>query len=657
MNKRTPRKLICVALALVLTLSLLPMSAFAAGEVAIDETNFPDANFRQYVLDYCDADGNYALSAEEIANITEIHASGDALSPPDYIPNPPISSLKGIEHFTALTFLDCSGNLLTSLDVSKNTALIELNCGNNQLTTLNVSKNIALTRLVCYDNEFSALDIQKNTALETLNCSGNPLFTLDVTRNTSLTDLFCTNNNLATLDVSHNTELRDLDCSSNQLSSLNLSENHALEMLGCSDNQLKDLDLSQNSELFSLDCGGNHISTLDFSNNRKLISLGCSENNLSSLNIRNCEILESLYCGGNPLTSLDVSHNSKLLDLSVGNCNLATLDTSHNPQLDALRIDGNPLTSIDVSQNSVLRFLYAAGCQLTKLDLGMHYFLELLDIRENQLTSLDLSHNPYLVVFSGQANSYTVNKHKGFDYTTLPGKFDVTKVSNVKGGKFDTAKHTFSFDDGVTEATYDYATGNSKAPTASFKLVYSGSDVPVTPSKNPFTDVPADQYYYEPVQWAVKNGITSGVSKDKFGPNNPCTRGQIVTFLWAAAGRPEPTSTTNPFRDVSSKDYFYKAVLWAVENKITAGVAPDRFAPHQTCTRAQTVTFLWASQGRPASSTKVQFTDVSAKDYFADSVAWAYENGVTSGVGGGRFGSYNTCTRGQIVTFLYKTFN
>ncbi len=286
----------------------------------------------------------------------------------------------------------------------------------------------------------------------------------------------------------------------------------------------------------------------------------------------------------------------------------------------------------------------------------------------------------------------------------MPGKFDVTKVSNVKGGKFDTAKHTFSFDDGVTEATYDYATGNSNAPTVSFKLVYSGSDVPVTPSKNPFTDVPADQYYYEPVQWAVKNGITSGVSKDKFGPNAPCTRGQIVTFLWAAAGRPEPTSTTNPFRDVSSKDYFYKAVLWAVENKITAGASPDRFAPHQTCTRAQTVTFLWArdvsskdyfykavlwavenkitagaspdrfaphqtctraqtvtflwaSQGRPASSTKVQFTDVSAKDYFADSVAWAYENGVTSGVGGGRFGSYNTCTRGQIVTFLYKTFN
>ena len=151
-----------------------------------------------------------------------------------------------------------------------------------------------------------------------------------------------------------------------------------------------------------------------------------------------------------------------------------------------------------------------------------------------------------------------------------------------------------------------------------------------------------------------RQGITSGVSKDKFGPNAPCTRGQIVTFLWAAAGRPEPTSTKNPFRDVSSKDYFYKAVLWAAENKITAGVAPDRFGPNQTCTRAQTVTFLWASQGRPAASTKVQFTDVSAKDYFADSVAWAYENGVTAGVGGGRFGSGNNCARAHCVTFLYK---
>ena len=609
MNKRTPRKLICVALALVLTLSLLPMSAFAAGEVAIDETNFPDPVFRQYVLDNCDFNSNGFLSADEVAHVLWIDCS------PEYHDDPKISSLKGIEYFSDLGYLDCSWNSLTSLDVSKNSALSEINCSLNQLTSLNIGNNTSLTTLDCGNNQLPSLNLSAIPSLTTLKCGSNQLSSLDLSAISSLTTL---------------------DCGSNPLSVLNLSAVPDLTSLECGGDLLKELDLSRNSELTFLNCGFNFLSTLDLSNNRKLEKVYCIGSALSEINIQNCTALRLLYCWDNALTSLDLSQNSALTHLECG---------------------GNPLTSLDVSHNPALEQIGIKRCKVTALDLSNNPALEYLTVDENQLTSLDLSKNSSLTSLSSGANSYTVNKHKGFDYTTLPGKFDVTKVSNVKGGKFDTAKHTFSFDDGVTEATYDYATGNSNAPTVSFKLVYSGSDVPVTPSKNPFTDVPADQYYYEPVQWAVKNGITSGVSKDKFGPNAPCTRGQIVTFLWAAAGRPEPTSTTNPFRDVSSKDYFYKAVLWAVENKITAGASPDRFAPHQTCTRAQTVTFLWASQGRPASSTKVQFTDVSAKDYFADSVAWAYENGVTSGVGGGRFGSYNTCTRGQIVTFLYKTFN
>lgn len=174
---------------------------------------------------------------------------------------------------------------------------------------------------------------------------------------------------------------------------------------------------------------------------------------------------------------------------------------------------------------------------------------------------------------------------------------------------------------------------------------------------NPFTDVCTDDYYYTPVLWAVNKGVTAGISADRFGPGNICTRGQIVTFLWSAAGKPEPKSTNNPFADVDPADYYYKAVLWAVENGITSGVSADRFAPGQTCTRGQTVTFLWASKGKPTVSSGTSFNDVVSTDYYYNAVQWAVANEVTAGVGSGRFGPNQDCTRGQIVTFLYKAMN
>ncbi len=173
---------------------------------------------------------------------------------------------------------------------------------------------------------------------------------------------------------------------------------------------------------------------------------------------------------------------------------------------------------------------------------------------------------------------------------------------------------------------------------------------------NPFTDVDEDDYFYTPVMWAVSNGITSGVSETKFGSNQTCTRAQAMTFLWAACGKPEPTTTASPFTDVKETDYFFKAVLWAVENGITSGVSATQFGSNQPCTRAQVVTFLWAASGKPEPTTAENpFTDVTEKDYFYKAVLWAAENGITSGVSATRFGYNNPCTRAQIVTFLYKT--
>ena len=169
-----------------------------------------------------------------------------------------------------------------------------------------------------------------------------------------------------------------------------------------------------------------------------------------------------------------------------------------------------------------------------------------------------------------------------------------------------------------------------------------------------FADVSTDAYYYEAVKWAAKKGITGGIGNGLFGPNQPCTRAQIVTFLWRAAGSPEPKSMSS-FSDVSADSYYAKAVAWAVENGITTGTGDGKFSPDATCTRAQSVTFLFRAIGKLVDS-KAEFSDVLTDSYYANAVAWAVENGVTNGIGNGLFGPDNSCTRAQIVTFLFRAY-
>lgn len=171
-----------------------------------------------------------------------------------------------------------------------------------------------------------------------------------------------------------------------------------------------------------------------------------------------------------------------------------------------------------------------------------------------------------------------------------------------------------------------------------------------------FWDVKQGDYYYDAVKWAVEKRITEGTGANFFSPNASCTRAQMVTFLWRAAGSPAPKSTANPFTDVSASDYYYNAVLWAVENGITTGASADRFAPGATVSRAQTVTFLYRANGSPAAN-GASFSDVAADEYYANAVAWAVQNGITTGTGNGKFSPNADCTRGQIVTLLYRADN
>lgn len=172
-----------------------------------------------------------------------------------------------------------------------------------------------------------------------------------------------------------------------------------------------------------------------------------------------------------------------------------------------------------------------------------------------------------------------------------------------------------------------------------------------------FDDVLPGSWYYDAVSWAVSRepAITNGVGATTFAPENGCTRAQVVTFLWRAAGCPEPKGSHNPFSDVKSNAYYYKAVLWAVEKNITSGTSATKFSPEASCTRAQVVTFLWRFEGKPiVGTTSNPFKDVKVGSYYFDAVLWAVDNKITTGTSSTMFSPENTCTRAQVVTFLYR---
>ena len=181
---------------------------------------------------------------------------------------------------------------------------------------------------------------------------------------------------------------------------------------------------------------------------------------------------------------------------------------------------------------------------------------------------------------------------------------------------------------------------------------------PQETNPNPFVDVIKEQYYYDAVLWAANEGITGGTSANTFSPDDSCTRAQVVTFLHRMIASPEPAAITLPFTDVSSSDYFYKPVKWAFGSEITGGTSATTFSPDSNCSRAQVVTFLWRTAGQPeAKSSKCNFTDIKSDSYYYKAVLWAVEQGITGGTSATTFSPEEACTRGQVVTFLYRFVN
>ena len=250
---------------------------------------------------------------------------------------------------------------------------------------------------------------------------------------------------------------------------------------------------------------------------------------------------------------------------------------------------------------------------------------------------------------NGSLSVSSKNAKRGSDVTitATPDKgYEVGDIvaKDVKGNKL-TLK-----DNG--DGTYTFTMPASKV-TIEATFAEKQADEPVAPEKL-FADVSAEEYYYEAVKWASENGVTGGIGENLFGAKLPCTRAQIVTFLWRAAGSPEPKGMSG-FVDVSADAYYAKAVAWAVEEGIVSGTSATTFNPDAVCTRAQSVAFLYRAFGEKVNKA-AGFSDVSADAYYADAVAWAVENGVASGIGGGLFAPDQDCARGQIVAFLYRAY-
>ena len=285
---------------------------------------------------------------------------------------------------------------------------------------------------------------------------------------------------------------------------------------------------------------------------------------------------------------------------------------------------------------------YCAALTGEYYSVAQHYYF-------SEVTDPDCENGGYTTHTCGRCgDSYVTDETSALGHTeeVIPGKdATCTETGLTEGKKCTVCGETTVAQEEIPALGHDWLEDGSCSRCEEKK------DDSVT---NPFVDIPADEYYLEPVLWAVGKGITSGTSANTFSPYRIITRGEAVTFLWRAMGSPEPVLMINPFVDVTEADYYYKAVLWAAEKGITAGVGNNHFAPGQECTRAQILTFLWVAMGKPASDAEVTFNDVQVGDYYYTAVAWAYEKGITAGVGGGAFGVNVLCNRAQVITFLYR---
>ena len=500
------KRITSLFLALLLCLTLAPTLALpraeAESDVPINATIFPDAAFRSYVSSDCDTNGDGVLSSSEIAAVTQINVKGRG-----------ISSLTGIQYFTAMTFLDCGSNDLTSLDVSTNTALEILFCTTNQLKELDLSKNTALRTLSCGDNKFTSLDLRKNTALKVLSCGSNyQLQSINVRNLKSLKDI----------NLSGDTALETLSCSGCALTKLEVSSCTALTHLSCYNNDLTELRVYNNKQLTYLDCDDNQLTSLGVSCNTALETLNCCKNQLTTLYMDKNTALKELRCYDNQLTNLDVSANTALTTLDCDDNALTELDVSANTALTTLNCSGNNLFELDVSKNTGLEYLRCYSNGLTSLNISKNPALKYLDCEYNDIEEVNISACPKLVdaYLNGERKELNGTSGVFIHYSNSQGDIyadPTTEINTVAPPVITTQPRSVSQNVGTTAKFTVAAAGES----LSYQWQYNGGagwknctmtgyntatlSVPVTAARN--------GYKYRCVVSNASDSVTSSAAK------------------------------------------------------------------------------------------------------------------------------------------------
>ena len=665
------KRILSIVLCLVMVFSLLPFTASAASATPIDEKNFPDPVFREYVLKVA---GSYYLTDTIVRQIEALDVSKDnikkVLGDRD-----PITSLMGIRYLNYVKDLNCSGQeLKKTLNLEQNSRVERLNCRFNQLTDLWFHKGSSLRYLDCSENQFTALNLSKNPELTELYCSGNNLTALDLSANKKLQKIGASSNKLTAFDVRHLSEL----------TYLNLQANF----------DLKSIDVSKNSKLEFLNVAQTGLTSLNVKNNRKLVELNVYCNQLTALDVSSNYLLKDLACFENQITSLDLSYNGALEYLGVSENPIAELNLHPLSNLKTLYCQKMQLKKLDVDRCPKLQLLHCYDNQIETLDLRSNKKLQALKCQNNRLSWLDLSSNtaldPAKVDCSG--NVYDIKVDKNLQYRVYPDLpcygategtyFTAARASDWTGGTVSKVDgwDVLTLDNArVKEVTYKYDTGNAKIGKVAFTLK---------------TEVPAK---YITISFDPNGGTgTMKPMRVKAGENYTlpeCTftppEGREFAGWLAVNGKVYPAGT----KVISSYDQSFKAT-WKDKEKITISFDPNggtgtmqpmkvksgekfklpecTFTPPEgkefagwlaetgkvypagnvaTFSIDQTLKATWKDKAEV--DVTEMFTDVT-KNWAYPGIQYCVTHGIMGGMGDGTFAPTGTTTRAQIVQILYN---
>ena len=667
------KRILSIFLCLVMVFSLLPFTASAAGATPIDEKNFPDPVFREYVRKVA---GSSVLTDTIVRQIEALDVSKDnikkVLGDRD-----PITSLKGIRYLKYVRDLNCRYQKLTTLDLELNSRVEKLNCSGNQLTDLWLRPTgTSLTYLDCGVNQLNALDLSKSSELTELYCRNSKLTALDLSANKKLQKIVAASNKLTTLDVRNLPELTYLDLQANfDLKAIDVSKNPKLEFLNVAQTGLTSLNVKNNRKLVDLKAYCNQLTALDVSSNYLLKELACFENQLTALDLSYNGALESLSVSDNPITELNLHPLSNLKTLYCQKMQLKKLDVDRCPELQLLHCYDNQIETLDLRSNKKLQALQCQNNRLSWLDLSSN-------------TALD----PRYVDCSG--NVYDIKVDENLQYKVYP---DLPCYGATEGTYFTAARAsgwtggTVSKVDGwdvltldnrdVKEVTYKYDTGNAKIGKVAFTLKTEVPAKYITISFDPnggtgtmkpmrvkagvgytlpectFTPPEGKEF----AGWLAVNGNVYPAGHDVFSTYDQSLKAtwkdKEVTEVTISFDPNGGTGTMQPMKVKSGEEFeLPECTFTPPEGKEFAGWLASNgnvFPAGMLSYYYNDATLKATWKDKAEVDVTQMFTDV-AKNWAYPGIQYCVTHGIMGGMGDGTFAPTGTTTRAQIVQILYN---